>query len=175
MMGLRNFGFLLLFLLIYKSFGHAATSQTPIFAKKWKGHVTFDAKAGNKRSIAQPILFIPIEQNDTSLVFADIRGMVDTNHAREGNFGLAYRQVTEGFIMGGYVFFDRRQTHFKNIFNQYTVGLEAFNNVWEWRFNAYLPTSKRVYIGSKPVSTTTKALERSYLVETTKKNLFAPP
>jgi hypothetical protein len=30
MMGLRNFGFLLLFLLIYKSFAHAATSQTPI-------------------------------------------------------------------------------------------------------------------------------------------------
>lgn len=123
---------------------------------KWDGYVEGGGKLGTKRHIGEVGLFLPIAQDDKSLLFADFRGSLDDNDVREGNFGLAYRRLGSGawrgWILGGYGFFDRRRTESGNIFLQGTVGVEALSEQWDFRINGYLPEA-----GSKlatPESTT---------------------
>jgi hypothetical protein len=51
-----------------------------------------------------------------------------------------------GWIFGGYAFFDNRLTEYHNMFQQATLGLEALSELWDVRFNTYVPfsTSKKI-------------------------------
>jgi hypothetical protein len=115
-------------------------SQKP----KWSAEARFRAAASNKRSLGQVDLFMPVYQNDSSLLFIDFRFWRDTKQNTEGNYGLAYRKLASslGWIFGGYGFFDNRQTKFGNSFQQITLGVEALSEIWDFRTNVYAPISK---------------------------------
>ncbi len=122
---------------------------------KWNPETRFRAAASNHRSLAQIDLFAPLAQDDTSLVFLDLRFWRDTKSNTEGNYGLAYRKLNPslGWIFGGYGFFDNRLTEHNNVFQQGTFGVEALSELWDFRLNAYAPLSKAKKIlhpSSKP-------------------------
>lgn len=114
--------------------------------EKWQGYVEFLGKPGTERSLGQADLFIPLIQNDSSLVFFNLRGQADDRSNEEYNLGLGYRQLYDQWIIGGYGYFDHRSTQNNNSFYQGTIGVEALSEQWDFRANGYIPesTEKRV-------------------------------
>ncbi|WP_370153216.1 inverse autotransporter beta domain-containing protein [Ferrovibrio sp.] len=109
-------------------------------ADKWQPHVEAGGKLGNQRSIGESDLFLPLLQDDSALLFADLRAKLDDSNSREGNLGLGFRQIIAGsWIAGGYAFYDRRRTETGNLFNQATLGAEILGETWDLRLNGYLP------------------------------------
>ena len=91
----------------------------------YKPQIDLQFKKGNNRNIGQVNLVLPVWQKESSLMYLNIVGMMDSNQAREGNFGMGYRQLQSVAIFGGYVFYDRRKTKFNKLVNQITVGGEV--------------------------------------------------
>ncbi|MGB1087645.1 MAG: inverse autotransporter beta domain-containing protein, partial [Alphaproteobacteria bacterium] len=107
---------------------------------KWGAHVELGGKFSEDRQIGSADFFMPLWQDQFSLLFADVRGRFDNNESLEGNFGLGYRrQVNKDWIVGGYAFYDIKESEFDNKFNQLTAGFEAMSEDWEFRINGYLP------------------------------------
>lgn len=109
-------------------------------APKWGPHIEAEGKWGTDRSLGEFGAFMPVWQNEDTLMFADIRGRLDDQSSREGNFGLGLRhQLNQDWILGGYGFYDRRRTGNDNHYHQATIGIEALSETMEFRFNGYLP------------------------------------
>lgn len=107
---------------------------------KWAAHTDIEAKLSTGRNLGEIGFFMPVTQNDTSLLFADIRFRPDDQGSREGNFGLGLRHMLEsGWNIGAYGYLDIRRTGHGNTFTQVTAGLEALSPEWSLRANAYLP------------------------------------
>ncbi len=116
---------------------------------KWEGHIEAEGKISNERSIGEGSVFIPVWQDDTSMLFTDIRGKFDNKDSEEMNLGLGYRQqINNNWILGGYAFYDRRKSGNDNIFSQATIGVEAMSEDLEFRVNGYIPESSEEEIGS---------------------------
>ncbi|MCC9655747.1 right-handed parallel beta-helix repeat-containing protein [Rhodopirellula halodulae] len=85
-------------------------------------------------------LFAPIIATHDDLLFADVRGQFLYGGGAEGNLGLAYRHMFGGsHIAGVYGFYDVKESKNENTFNQATLGVECLSDVWEMRWNGYLP------------------------------------
>lgn len=109
---------------------------------KWGSHVEAEGKWGTDRSLGEVGLFMPLWQDENSLVFTDLRGRFDDQGSSEGNFGLGIRhKVSEQWALGGYGFYDRRKTPNDNTFSQATIGVEALAENLEFRVNGYIPES----------------------------------
>lgn len=112
--------------------------------EKWGAHLDFEGRWGNSRALGDAGLFAPLWQNQTSLLFTDIRGRFDSQDGREGNFGLGYRQMlSSGWNLGVYGYYDLRRTELGNIFNQVTLGAEMLSANWDLRANVYAPFGSR--------------------------------
>ena len=106
------------------------------------------AQGGSDRSLAVADLFLPFYQSSTSLAYFDLRGVATTNEEFEGNLGVGYRTVVgdlfgEEAVMGGYEFFDLRQSANNNTYYQGAAGVELLTDTFEARINGYLPNSDR--------------------------------
>ncbi|WP_019645378.1 right-handed parallel beta-helix repeat-containing protein [Novispirillum itersonii] len=135
---------------------------------KWGPSVEAGAKIGSKRKIGESDLFLPLAQDEQRLLFADIRGSIDEDSQREGNFGLGYRQMLDsGWNLGGYGYFDRRRSETGHYYSQATVGLEALGTDFDVRLNGYLPlgTKERDVPGSTAVELTDTSIRMSNAVE----------
>lgn len=116
------------------------------FASKWGAHVELEGRGGSGRALGDAGLFAPLWQNETSLLFADIRARFDDNSSREGNFGIGLRHMLDnGWNIGGYGYFDIRRSGYDNTFRQLTLGVEALSTDFDVRFNGYLPFGQRAY------------------------------
>lgn len=117
---------------------------------KWGSHVDAEAKFGSRRDIGEADLFMPIMQDENTLVFTDLRGRFDDQSGNEGNFGIGMRRMRpSGWNLGIYGYFDRRRTGLGSVFEQGTLGLEALGRDWDFRINGYVPVGSRVQgIGS---------------------------
>ena len=143
----NRFTFYLILLTFTVSYGEGsfADSKTD---QKWKGHISLEARKGNHRNLGETRLFMPLRQNHNSMIFLDVRGFMDNQGAREGNFGLGYRKIHrnllfgQDWILGGYGFFDLRHTSNGNKFIQGTFGAEVLSEKWDARANIYIPQSK---------------------------------
>ena len=88
-------------------------------------------------------LFVPLLQSHTTLLYADVRGMYNTQSAYQGSFGSGLRTlVLDSMILGGYGFYDYCDSAQHNPFQQASVGVEMLTWIWEARSNGYLPTSQ---------------------------------
>lgn len=113
---------------------------------KWGAHIDIEGKWGNRRSLGDIGLFAPLWQNQTSLLFTDIRGRYDNDDGREGNFGIGFRQMLmNGWNAGAYAYYDARRTPAGNLFQQATLGGELLHADYDLRANFYLPFAKREY------------------------------
>ncbi len=140
---------------------HAKSQPLQNIPHKWNGYIEFEARKGNNRDLAETEVFIPITQNEDSLLFLDVRGMFDNQDSEEGNIGIGYRKILskpilgQKWIVGGYGFFDTRNTPAGNTFHQATIGLEALSENWDIRANAYIPeTTEKEIRGTANVNGT---------------------
>lgn len=156
----------------------AATALVPLSSgtavadgAKWGASLEAGGKIGTSRSIGETDLFLPLAQDERSLLFADLRGSVDDSSEREVNLGLGYRQMLDtGWNLGGYGFFDRRRSSSNHYYSQATLGLEALGEDVDVRLNGYVPlgTREREVPGSERVDLTgatirmSNAYERAY-------------
>ncbi|WP_412776743.1 inverse autotransporter beta domain-containing protein [Thalassospira lucentensis] len=124
------------------SHSHAQENRPP----KWGSHIDLEGKAGTDRSLGETDLFVPLLQNDDTMLFTNLRARLDDSNSKEGNFGLGVRHMFEsGWNVGGIAYFDRRKTEWDNYFNQVTLGLEALSTDWDIRGNAYLPQGRQLH------------------------------
>jgi hypothetical protein len=113
-------------------------------APKWGAHLDLEGKWGNRRSLGDIGLFAPLWQSPTSLFFTDIRGRLDDQDSREGNFGFGLRHMLpSGWNAGIYGYYDARRTGNGNFFQQATIGAEMLSPDFDLRVNGYLPFGKR--------------------------------
>ncbi len=135
----------------------ASVSNASDKAPNWDAYMEAGGKFGTDRNIAELNFFMPIVQDDSSLLFMDLRGNYDDFNAREGNLGIGYRTIlSSGWIVGGYGFVDHRRTPNFNNFVQGTLGIEALSEDWDLRANFYIPeASKQLVSAESSVATTT--------------------
>lgn len=95
---------------------------------RWNPYLELEGRAGDGIERGQGRAFIPVFQDNSSMLFGDIRLMyTDTQHF-EGNFGLGYRKIiSSNRIFGVYGFYDVRETHFDNVFHQGSAGAELLD------------------------------------------------
>ncbi|MFO1056241.1 MAG: inverse autotransporter beta domain-containing protein [Dongiaceae bacterium] len=107
---------------------------------KWQPWLEAGGMVGTNHSFGDVDIFVPIWQDQTSLLFGDFRGTFSSEPTQEGNFGLGYRtQVDPSWILGGYGYFDIQNSENDNLFYQATLGLEALSVDWDFRVNGYIP------------------------------------
>jgi len=112
-------------------------------------YVSGEFRLGNRRVIGGGGFFIPLIQDNDSLLFTDLRGRGDDHGAADGFFGLGYRQYLDpNWIFGAYVYYDLRVSHDANYFSQASVGFELISLNWEFRLNGYFPGSDGRSAGS---------------------------
>ena len=78
------------------------------------------------------------------MTFLNIRGQLqfDNTDVHEYNIGLGHRHMFTDWILGGYGYFDHRNTQLNNAYRQFTGGLELMSVDWAFRMNGYLPENK---------------------------------
>lgn len=107
---------------------------------KWQPFLAVEGKIGSHRHLGEGDFFMPLVQDEDTLLYTDIRYRLDNKSSREGNFGLGLRHILpSSWIVGGYTYYDRRKTPYDNYFSQITAGLEALSVDWDFRANVYIP------------------------------------
>lgn len=105
---------------------------------KWGGYVEIFGKPGSERSLAKGDFFLPLYQTQDYLLFTNIRATFDDDSNREGSIGLGARRLLDNWIVGGYGYFDLRESSNDNTFTQGTVGFELLSEEWDFRINGYI-------------------------------------
>ena len=106
---------------------------------KWSPYVEAGGMVGT-RSFGDVDIFLPLWQDQSSLLFGDLRGTFTARPSQEGNFGLGYRTlVSPEWILGGYGYFDIQNSANDNLFYQVTLGIELLSVDWDFRVNGYIP------------------------------------
>jgi len=116
-----------------------ANAQTAPAAAKFSPWVELGGMVGT-RSFGDVDIFLPLWQDQGSLLFGDLRGTFSAQPTEEGNFGLGYRtQISPEWILGGYGYFDIANSANDNLFYQVTLGIELKSVDWDFRVNGYIP------------------------------------
>ena len=107
---------------------------------KWAPFLDVEGIVGTKRSLGQLDLFVPLGQDERTLLFADARFTADDQNSLEGNFGLGGRHMLAGgWNAGAYGYYDRRRTSSWNAYSQLTFGAEMLGLNFDLRANTYWP------------------------------------
>jgi hypothetical protein len=127
----------------------AVALASPVWSQdspgKWGGFIDLEAKPGTARTLGEADLFVPIAQDERTLLFANVKARLDDNDSKEGNFGAGVRHMLgSGWNLGLYGYFDRRRSEHDNLFNQLTFGVEALGEDFDLRVNTYRPIGRRV-------------------------------
>ena len=124
--------------------GNTQENTPPTITHKWGAHIDLEGKMGTDRDLGEADLFIPLSQDENTLFFTTLRGRIDNQDSEEGNFGLGLRQMlSNGWNIGGYTYFDRRNTDYNNNFHQVTIGAEALSESIDLRANIYVPVGDK--------------------------------
>jgi hypothetical protein len=118
----------------------------PTSRHKYSPRIQTEGKIGNRRSIVRPSTLLPLYQRSDSLLYLSLIGMSDTRNALEANIGIGTRYLLGQNIIGIYGFYDIRKSSMDNVIHQGTFGLEWFREYLEFRFNIYLPQTKKYSI-----------------------------
>src|SRR5262245_36038313 len=117
-----------------KAFGQAVP------ADKWQPFVELGGAGGSNFSFGDVDIFVPLWHDQSSLLFGDLRGTFTTQTSQEGNIGIGYRILIDPeWILGGWVFFDIKNSRNDNLFYQASVGAELPSVDWDFRINRYFP------------------------------------
>ena len=134
----------------------AALAEEP--GRKWGAFLDIEGKVGTKRNLGEATLFVPLWQDDSTMLFGDVRFKMDDQNSHEGNFGLGVRRMmADGWNAGLYGFYDRRHSPNDNMFNQLTFGAEVLGTNFDFRANTYWPVGSTVQAVGQPIQGPTTA------------------
>src|SRR5215813_4772045 len=86
---------------------------------KWQPWVEAGGMVGTDHSFGAVDFFIPVWQDQGSLLFGDLRGQFSSDDVQEGNFGLGFRtRIDTDWIIGGYAYLDIQNSPDDNLFYQ---------------------------------------------------------
>lgn len=123
--------------------GAALSTVVPAQAEggKWSPWIEAGGTLSTERDYGEVTGFAPVLQNDTSLLFADVKGKLFSEDVKEGNFALGYRIMTSpGWNLGAWAGYDIRESEIGNTFEQVAFGVEALSTGYDFRLNGYVPT-----------------------------------
>lgn len=120
-------------------------------SRKWGTFLDIEGKVGIRRNLGEATLFVPLWQDESTMLFGDVRFKMDDQNSHEGNFGLGVRRMmADGWNAGLYGFFDRRHSPNDNMFNQFTFGAEVLGTNFDLRANTYWPVGNTVQAVGQP-------------------------
>ena len=131
-------------------------------------------QAGNSRDISNVNLLLPLKFKQDILFFTNLIYMRDFQHNQEYNIGLGIRYIYPQYLVGSYVFFDRRFTQYNTNVSQMTFGVELLASMYEFRTNFYLPISRMKTIGHSQQQVESSSLKMT-TVSVIKGNLIVTP
>ncbi len=110
-----------------------------------KPRIETNLRAGTERSILMTEAWMPLAQAHGSVLYGDARLMGDDGNNREWNFGLGYRELTDGgqSVMGVHGWLDRRRSERGSIFHQVAGGFEYLSDGLDIRLNGYIPFNEK--------------------------------
>lgn len=125
----------------------------PCQAEPLAGRAETNLRYGSERSILMTEFWAPLTQNDTGVLFTDLRLMGDDQDNREGNLGIGYRHLLDLPVLGEGIggvhgWIDRRITERGSKFHQATFGGEWMGDVFDLRLNGYVGLSDERTYGS---------------------------
>ncbi|MBS0518093.1 MAG: inverse autotransporter beta domain-containing protein [Proteobacteria bacterium] len=145
----------------------AAQAETSTFSlwPKWGPFIDLQGMVGTQRDIGEVSLFVPMWQDDRSMLFGNAIFKADNQNSREGNFGLGFRKMlADGWNAGVYGFYDDRLSPNANLFNQLTFGVELLGTNFDFRANSYWPVGNTVQpVGSATTGPTTVSISGASL------------
>lgn len=115
-----------------------------------KPNVTFWGLGGNQ-IIGNLQGLIPIGATNPNSIFygaAEAAGSFKKSNGYAAGVAAGYRKVlNNSFILGGYFFADYNRSPYGHYFWVVNPGLEALGNIWDFRANAYFPTTRNHWLG----------------------------
>ena len=92
----------------------------------------------------------PVLGNDSQILFINPRGSLEDESQNEQNIGLGARKLffNDRAILGANVFYDSRESSYKNRYDQWGVGLELLTDWVDARTNFYFPTDEQNIVGT---------------------------
>jgi len=105
------------------------------------GQLNVGLHFGDQQVESYSDILIPVWQQRLDLIFVNPRGTGNDDDSQECNFGLGWRHLFPGpeIMIGGNLFYDRRNTPLDNTFNQAGFGVEFLSQWVDARANFYLP------------------------------------
>lgn len=85
-------------------------------------------------------IMVPFAVSDGLIAFGDLRGAVSGDGEFTASAGVGARAaVADGWLLGGYAYFDMGSGLYGSNFKQVSGGIELLSDSWEFRLNGYLP------------------------------------
>ncbi|MEH6721133.1 MAG: hypothetical protein V7704_19815 [Aurantimonas endophytica] len=138
-------------------------------APLWGAHADIVGRTAHEHSAAGVEFFVPLLQDQDSLIFIDAGINGDFDSEVYGTFGVGYRQIINpGLILGGIIAVDVTRTDDENTFGAISLGAEAIGTGAEARINVQLPFSGASQLSDETVAISqpgTLTLLGSQLVE----------
>ncbi|MEW4486746.1 right-handed parallel beta-helix repeat-containing protein [Thalassoglobus sp. JC818] len=118
----------------------ASVASSTTASDRWNPYVEGETRWSSERLTGRGGPVVPLWQDDQTLLFTDLRGLVAENSFQGGSFGLACRtMVSSQRILGFNTFYDVLNTSESNTFHQAGIGAELLSVDWGVRANGYLP------------------------------------
>ncbi|UIJ71469.1 right-handed parallel beta-helix repeat-containing protein [Aurantimonas sp. HBX-1] len=128
--------------------GAASGATQPL----WGAHADIVGRTAQEHSAAGVEFFVPMLQDQDSLIFIDAGINGDFDSEVYGTFGVGFRQIINpGLILGGIVAVDVTRTDEENTFGAISLGAEAIGTAAEARINVQLPFSGASQISDETV------------------------
>ncbi len=99
---------------------------------------------------------LPLRFSGEGLWFINPRFSFTDRSAEEYNLGIGYRHLIQDdrALLGGNIFYDRRETAAGASFNQVGLGAEYLSHWWDARANIYLPIDREELVNEFSITET---------------------
>ncbi|MBS0517403.1 MAG: inverse autotransporter beta domain-containing protein [Proteobacteria bacterium] len=133
---------------------------------KWGPFLDLGGQVGANRKLGQTDLFVPLRQDERSMLFGDFRFQFDDQNSWEGNFGAGFRKMlSDGWNAGIYGYYDHRRSPNANFFDQLTFGAELLGTNFDFRGNTYWPVGNTTQtVGGPSTAPATASIAGSSLM-----------
>jgi hypothetical protein len=116
-------------------------STTALAGEDLQGRAELKWRYGDERSILMNEFWFPLWQEEDRVIYGGLRLSGDDRDNREGNIGVGYRELLDGYdsIIGVNLWLDRRITDRGSCFHQLVAGGEWLGESIDFRGNVYRP------------------------------------
>lgn len=132
----------------------------------WGPHAEIVSRPGTFDTSGTAEFFVPLLQDNDTLVFTDMRLGLGTQSDYFGNWGLGVRQIARpNLIIGGFAFFDVTRTDDNENFYGGTAGFELLSTDFDLRASVHIPFTQERFLRTDITNASTPAIVNNRIVE----------